>query len=155
MRWTPKLFAIALASLSLPVFSHAVEKKISKSALPPVVAKTAEEQSKGAIVRAYIQDRENGRVEYEVEMIVNGHSKDVSIGTDGGVLEVEEQVEMNALPESVQAGLKAKAGRGNITKIESLTKHGAIVAYEAQVSTRGKRLEIQVGPDGTPLDHEE
>ncbi len=137
------------------MLSHAAEKRISKSALPPAVEKTAAEQSKGAIVRGYTQDKENGQVEYEVEMTVNGHSKDVSFGSDGRVLEVEEQVEMGALPAAVQAGLKGRAGRGNITKIESLTKHGAIVAYEAQVSNQGKHSEIQVGPDGKPLDHEE
>ena len=30
-----------------------------------------------------------------------------------------------------------------------------LVAYEAQVTTNGKRSEVQVGPDGKPLDHEE
>ena len=145
------LWFAVLLSLSVP--SHAAEKKISKSALPGPVAKTAEEQSKGAIVKAYTQDAENGQVEYEVEMTVNGHSRDVSIGPDGRVLEVEEQIEISALPASVQQGLKQKAGNGIITKIESITKRGAIVAYEAQVTTQGKHKEIQVGPNGQALDH--
>jgi hypothetical protein len=29
------------------------------------------------------------------------------------------------------------------------------VAYEAQVMTGGKKSEVQVGPDGKPLNHEE
>jgi hypothetical protein len=29
------------------------------------------------------------------------------------------------------------------------------VAYEAKIMTDGKKSEIQVGPDGKPLDHEE
>jgi hypothetical protein len=68
---------------------------------------------------------------------------------------VEEQVEMGALPAAVQAGLKQKAGSRNITKIESITKHDLIVAYEAQVMTQGKQKEIQVGPLGQTPDHEE
>ena len=48
-----------------------------------------------------------------------------------------------------------KAGSGKITKVESIRKHGAIVAYEAKVLTNGKRSEVQVAPDGKPLDHEE
>ena len=40
-------------------------------------------------------------------------------------------------------------------KVESITKHDKVVAYEAQVITNGKRSEVQVGPDGKPLDHEE
>jgi hypothetical protein len=39
--------------------------------------------------------------------------------------------------------------------VESLTKHGTLVAYEAQVLNKGKKSEIQVGPDGKPLAHEE
>jgi hypothetical protein len=51
--------------------------------------------------------------------------------------------------------LQAKAGKGKITKVESLTKKDKLVAYEAQVVTNGKKSEVQVGPDGKPLDHEE
>ena len=150
-----KLTGLVLTVLSISVFSHAAEKRIPKSSLPPAVARTAEQQSQGARVRGYTQDNENGQVEYEVEMTVSGHSKDVSIGADGRVLEVEEQVEMGALPAAVQAGLKQKAGSRSITKIESITKHDVIVAYEAQVMTQGKQKEIQVGPLGQTLDHEE
>jgi hypothetical protein len=70
-------------------------------------------------------------------------------------VEVEEQVELDRLPADVKAGLTAKAGKGTIKKVESITKHDKLVAYEAQVMTDGKRSEVQVGPDGKPLDHEE
>jgi hypothetical protein len=71
------------------------------------------------------------------------------------VIEVEEQVELQAVPAEVKAGLQAKAGKGKITKVESITKKDKLVAYEAQVVTDGKKSEVQVGPDGKPLDHEE
>jgi hypothetical protein len=51
--------------------------------------------------------------------------------------------------------LQAKAGDGKLVKVESLTRNGKCVAYEAQVVTDGKRSELQVGPDGRLLDHEE
>jgi hypothetical protein len=88
-------------------------------------------------------------------MIVNGHSKDVQIDPSGTVTEVEEAVGMDALSPEVKAGLAAKAGAGKIVKVESLTKKGKIVAYEAKIDTTGKKSEIQVAPDGKPLDHEE
>ncbi len=155
MKLTPWNCALMLLLVSTPLLTHATEKKIPKSALPAAVAKTAEEQSKGAIVKGYSKDNEDGQVEYEVEMMVNGHTKDVSIGTAGNVLEIEEQIEMNALSSSVKAAIKAKAGSGNVTKVESLTKHGSVVAYEAQVTINGKNKEIQVGPHGETLTHEE
>ena len=39
--------------------------------------------------------------------------------------------------------------------MESLTKKDKLVAYEAKVVKDGKKSEIQVGPDGKALDHEE
>jgi hypothetical protein len=55
----------------------------------------------------------------------------------------------------VKAGLQSKAGSGKILKVESITKHDKLVAYEAKLTTNGKKSEIQVGPNGKPLDHEE
>ncbi len=131
------------------------EKHIKRSDLPAAVQKTADEQSKGATVRGYTKETEEGKLEYEVEMTVSGHTKDVSIDPAGNVLEVEEQVALETLPATVRDGLQQKAGKGKITKVETITKHGTLVAYEAQVVTGGKRSEVQVGPDGKPLDHEE
>lgn len=144
-------FCIAFCALH----AAATEKSIPRDKLPAAVQRTADEQSKGALIRRYVMDDEAGQLEYEVEMTANGHSKDVTIAPDGTLLEVEEQVAMAQLPPAVAEGMKLKAGKGTITKVESLTKKGKIVAYEAQVVTSGKHSEIQVGPDGKPLDHEE
>ena len=84
-----------------------------------------------------------------------GHTKDITMAEDGTVAEVEEQVKLDALPAEVKAGLQAKAGAGKITNVETLTKKDKLVAYEAQINTNGKKSEVQVGPDGKPLDHEE
>lgn len=58
-------------------------------------------------------------------------------------------------PPAVQEGLKNKAGKGAIGKVESIIKQGKLVAYEAQVHAFVHPSEIQVGPDGQPLAHEE
>lgn len=149
------MFAAGTALIALAASGYASEKPIRRADLPSAVQKTAAEQSKGATVRRYVKDNEDGRLEYEVEMTADGHSKDISIAPDGMLLEIEEQVELNSLPAKVEQGLQSRAGRGTITKVESITKHGKVVAYEAQVRTSGKHSEIQVGPDGRRLNHEE
>jgi uncharacterized membrane protein YkoI len=133
----------------------AQEKKIKREDLPPAVEKTVASQSQGATIKGFSQEKENGQIFYEAEMIVNGHSKDVLMDANGAIVEVEEQVEFEKLPAEVKAGLAAKAGKGTISKVETITKHDKLVAYEAKVTTAGKRSEVQVGPDGKPLDHEE
>ena len=62
---------------------------------------------------------------------------------------------LNTLPATVRAGLQHKIGTGRITKVASITKRGAVVAYQADALTAGEKLEIQVGPHGKMLDHEE
>jgi len=149
------LVAFAAGTLLLAGNASAQEKKIKRSDLPPAVEKTVAAQSAGATIRGFSTEIEKGQTLFEVEMTVSGHSKDVSMTADGSIVEVEEQVALDSLSPEVSAGLQAKAGKGKITKVESLTKKDKLVAYEAQVVTNGKRSEVQVGPDGKPLDHEE
>jgi hypothetical protein len=149
------LFAIAASGFLLVGTAAAQEKKIKRSELPPAVEKTVAAQSSGATIRGFSAEKEKGQTFYEAQLKVNGHSKDVLIAADGAVVEVEEQVMLDSLSKEVQLGLQARAGKGNILKVESISKKGKLVAYEAQVETNGKKSEIQVRPDGKPLDHEE
>ena len=132
----------------------ASEKALKKSDLPAAVQKTADEQSKGAVIRGYSREVEGGALQYEVAMTVAGHAREVSIAPDGRILEIEEEIAWDALPASVSQGLEKAAGGGKVTKVESLTKQSKLVAYEAQVVKGSKRSEVQVGPEGKPLDHE-
>jgi hypothetical protein len=147
--------AMAATGLLLAGTASAQEKKIKRSDLPPAVEKTVAAQSAGATIRGFSTEKEKGQILYEVEMTVNGHSKDISMTADGSIVEIEEQVALDSLSPEIKAGLQAKAGKGKILKVESLTKKDKLVAYEAQVETNGKKSEVQVGPDGKPLDHEE
>ncbi len=123
--------------------------------LPPAVEKAVAGQSQGATVRGFFQEKENGQIFYEVELTVDGHRKDVLVDRNGAIVEVEEEIPLGSLSPSMQAGLHGKAGRGKLVKVESLTKESKLVAYEAEVLTNGKKSEVQVGPDGGALDHEE
>jgi len=151
---TPTLLLSATICLGV-VFAQEQEKKIRRVDLPPTVEKTVATESQGATVKGFSEEKENGQTHYEAEMTVSGHSKDILIGKDGAIVEVEEQVAWETLPAAVKSGLRTKAGSGRILKVESFTKHGKVVAYEAKVEANGKKKEIQVGRDGKALDHEE
>jgi uncharacterized membrane protein YkoI len=150
-----RFVVMAAGGLLLAGGASAQEKKIKRSDLPPAVEKTVAAQSAGATIRGFSTEKEKGQILYEVEMTVNGHSKDISMAADGSIVEIEEQVALDSLSPEIKAGLQAKAGKGKILKVESLSKKDKLVAYEAQVETNGKKSEVQVGPDGKPLDHEE
>jgi uncharacterized lipoprotein YajG len=149
------LFITIAASAFLLAGTAAQEKRIKRSDLPPAVEQTVAAQSAGATVRGFSTEKEKGQLFYEAQLTVNGHTKDVLIAADGAIAEIEEEVVLDSLSTTVKAGLQTKAGKGKILKVESITKKDKLVAYEAQIETNGKKSEIQVGPDGKPLDHEE
>jgi len=150
-----RLPVIAALSLTLPLYALAQEKKIERSALPPAVEQTVQQQSQGATIKGFATEHEHGKKVYEAEMIVNGHTKDIQIAADGTLNEVEEEVAFDSLPAAVQSALTVKAAGAKIVKVESLTKKEKLVAYEAATLKGAKKGEIQVGPDGKTLAHEE
>jgi uncharacterized membrane protein YkoI len=138
-------------TLCISALGLAEEKAISRSDLPPAVEKTLQQQLKGATIKGFSAEKEDGRVVYEAQLLVNGHTKDIQLDASGTIQEVEEEVAFDSLPIEVKASLRAKAKNGKITKVESLIKQDKLVAYEAQVEKNGKRSEIQVGPKGERL----
>jgi hypothetical protein len=133
--------------------TQAQERKLKREQLPPAVEKTVAKESEGAEIKGFATEVEHRQKLYEASLIVSGHSKDILIDKNGNIIEIEEEVSMDSLPATVQAALKKAAGSGTIQVIESLTKNGNLVAYEAQVKHGKKRSEVQVGPNGEKLKH--
>jgi hypothetical protein len=151
-----RVFTVAILATSLlGITARAQDKKIKRADLPPAVEKTVAAQSQGATIKGFATEKEKGQVFYEAELMVGGRTKDILMNDKGEIVEVEEQVAMDSLSPAVKNGLQTKAGKGKLVKVESLTKGGRLVAYEAVVLTGNKRSEVQVGPDGKSLDHEE
>jgi hypothetical protein len=146
---------VALLSCALQSVAEEQEKKIERSNLPPAVEKMVAAHSQSATIRGFAEEIENGQKLYEVKLMVDGHKKNILMDANGAIVEVEEEVAMESLSPAVRDGLQAKAGSGKVVRVESITKNNKLVAYEAKVMTDGKKSEVQVGPDGKPLDHEE
>ena len=72
---------------------------------------------------------------------------------NGNIVEIEEEVALESVPPAVKEALLEAAGSGKIVRVESLSKNGRLVAYEAVVRAGNKQHEIQVGPDGKKLAH--
>jgi hypothetical protein len=142
------------ALLSVAAFGFAEEKTIQRSELPPAVEKALQQQLQGATIKDFTTEQEDGKVVYEAELVVQGHSKDILFDANGQVQEIEEEVAFETLPTEVKASLTTWSKGGKIAKVESLTKRDKLVAYEAVVERNGKRSEIQVGPKGKKLHHE-
>lgn len=155
MRIKVRISAATLAVAALFTIAHAQERKITRDKLPPAVEKTVASESQGATIKGFATEVENRQRFYELSLSVNGHNKDILMDETGKIVEVEEEVSFESLPASVQAALKARAGSAKISVVESLTKNGTLVAYEAHLKRGLKRAEIQVGPNGEKLNEPE
>jgi hypothetical protein len=153
--WKKLLFASLVTGLAVLSAVQAQDKKLKREELPPAVEKTVAQVSNGAAIRGFSTEVEDGKRLYEVELVVSGHGKDISMDEQGNVVEVEEEVSAESLPPTVKEGLTKAAGSGTVATVETITKKGKLVAYEAVVKTGTKRSEIQVGPDGKKLAHPE
>ena len=151
MNFYLRFFALVLASGLTFLTAQAQETRIKRSQLPAAVEKTVAKESEGATIKGFAKEIEKGQTFYELELIVDGHTKDVLMDKHGNVVEVEEQVSMDSLPTAVQEALKQAAGAGTIGIIESITKNGTLVSYEAHVKHGKKRSEIKVGPNGETM----
>jgi uncharacterized membrane protein YkoI len=149
------LTTVMAVAFAVTILFASAETKVARSSLPPAVEKTVQAQSQGATIKGISSETEDGVFQYEVEMMVGGHSRDIAIAKDGTLLEVEEEVAMNTLPAGVQSALTAKAGTAKITKVESITKKDKVVAYEAATLRGSRKGEVQVGSNGEKLAHEE
>ncbi len=153
MRYTASIAGISV--MLLTIGASAQEKKVERSELPPAVAKTVGQVATGATIRGFSTEVENEKRVYEAELVVDGHTRDVEIASDGTVNEVEEEVSFDSLPDGVKSALSERAGAAKIVKVESLTKHDKLVVYEAATLRGTKKGEVQVGPNGERLAHEE
>ena len=128
-------------------FAAAQERKLTFEQLPPAVQKTAKAESDGATVRGYSSEVENGRTEYEAQLTIDGHKRDVSMDASGKVLEREDEVKFDSLPQAVRDGLRKQAVAGKIERVEKVTSDKRTI-YEAMVRDRGKTHEIAVTAAG-------
>lgn len=155
MQGRGSICAAVIVGFMIVTVAPAQERRIRRSNLPPAVEKTVSGLAANAKIRGFTQERDNGQTFYEAELLVDGLSRDVLMDAKGNIVEVESEVPIDKLPPAVKTALVARAGKGRILNVESIAKPDTIVAYEAHVSTRGRRSEIQVGPNGERLDHEE
>jgi len=142
---------IAVVLAFVPVALVAQETKVKMKDLPPAVQKTVQEQTRTAKLRGLSKEVENGKTFYEAETTVNGKSRDVLIDPEGKVVEVEEATTLDAIPEPARKAFQQQAGStGKVLTVETVTK-GSVVDYEAVIQKGGKKSEVAVHADGSPV----
>jgi len=122
-------------------------KTIDLSKYPASVRATIEAETRNATIRGVSKETEKGVVQYEVETIVNGHTRDFNVDTSGKILVVEEEMSVDAAPAAVREALKSYAKVIRLEKVEQ----GGKTTYEASVQGKnGKKTAVELDVNGKP-----
>jgi hypothetical protein len=118
--------------------------------LPAAVQKTVEDSLKGGQIKTIGKEREDGIEQYEVESQLDGKSRDFNVDAKGNLLLVEEASTIDAIPGPAKASILKKVADGKLGKVETFTKPGQPMMYEAAYTDKkGKHHEVLVKADGT------
>ncbi len=143
--------ALLTALCAAPAFAI-TEKPIAVRDLPAAVRKTIESQvgSTGAKIKHTTVEVAKGKTMYECESVrANGKEQDFEVDAQGKLGEVEDAVELSALPAAVKAAVdKAMEGGGVLKELVSVTRDGKLTGYGATVAKNGKSREYEMGLDG-------
>lgn len=124
-----------------------------KVQLPAPVTAAFKKAYPNATIRGTAKEAENGKTVYEVESVEHGRSRDLIYGTDGQVLEVEEQIDPADLPAPVTASLKKMYPAAKVALAEKLTR-GKTIRYELTLKGAAKQS-VSFTPEGKPVPPEE
>jgi hypothetical protein len=125
-------------------------KSLQLKDLPAGVQKTVQDNLKGAGIKSIGKEKEDGVEQYEIETMLNGKSRDFNVDVKGNLLVLEEATTLDAIPAAAKAGILKKVADGKLTEVETFTKTGQPMMYEAAYTDKkGKKHEVLVKADGS------
>jgi hypothetical protein len=147
MNRTARLLVGIVLGLVISVGAQATEKKIKQSALPEAVQKTAEQESAGATVTGYTKDTVEGEMVYQMDLVADGKVRGVTMGSDGAVLSVQQEITWEEVPDAVKTDFTNVTGKGKLGPVSSVSKLGEVVSYEAVLVKNGVKANVQIKPN--------
>jgi uncharacterized membrane protein YkoI len=135
------VLALGMAGL---VVAKEADQKLQMKNLPAAVQKGVTANLNGGALKGLSKEVEGGKTIYEVETTLNGRTRDFLLDATGRLIELEDEMAVDAVPAAVKAALEA---HGKILKVESVTR-GKVVTYEGTVEKDGKKSEVAVDANG-------
>jgi len=153
MRALILMLSVAGAIALTPVFGQeqATEKPVKLQELPPAVQEVVKVQGKNATVRGFSKEVKDGRTLYEIEMRVNGRTRDLTVDAQGAIVSDEQQTTLSEIPEAARTAIQKAATGGKLTLVEKVIEGGSTF-YEGHIMKGGKEIEIKVDANGKPVE---
>jgi uncharacterized membrane protein YkoI len=138
------VLAFGMAGLVVVDRADGADQKLQMKDLPAAVQKGVMANLNGGTLKGLSKEVEGGKTTYEVETTLNGRTRDFLLDATGRLIELEDELAMDAVPAAVKTALET---HGKIVKVESVTR-GKVVTYEGTVEKDGKKSEVAVDANG-------
>ncbi len=92
-------------------------------------------------------EQEDGRVIYEIELLIGDREAEVEVTAEGEVLEFDEEMPVAAVPEAVMVAAQKAVPDGTPTEAEKQIENGTVL-YEIEFNTADGEVEVRVSEDG-------
>jgi hypothetical protein len=139
---TKSLFTAAFA---IALGASAGEKTLKREQVPELVLKAAQAKYPQAKFTAFVEEKEEGKTIFEVQLEQAGHQTELMISLDGTWVTEEQVLVLKEVPEVVQKALLNSAyGKAKVKRIEKVIEAKTPDAphFEFLVVAAGKRHEL-------------
>ena len=116
--------------------------------LPKDVVKAGTTKFPKAKMESAVKGTADGETSYEVTMRAGKFGIDVTVTSEGKIVQVEKEMAFTDLPKPVAEAFNAKYAKAKINRIEELSKDDKIISYELLIEAAEKTLEAYFDPQG-------
>ena len=147
--WITTILTTFLIAFGL---ANASAKEVSKHEVPKAVLEAFEKAYPNAKEVEFEKEIFEGKAAYEVEYKENGREYEILYNSDGVILQIEETLDVKALPEPIIQAISKAYPKATIEDAERVIKSdGTITVYEIEIKTEGKKLELELDSNGKIL----
>ena len=138
---------LIMALVTIP-FTFAGDEKVPLDKLPKEVVKAVTSKFAKAKMESAVKTTIDGKPGFEVTLKAGKFGIDVSVTSEGKIVQVEKEMAFDDLPKPVATAFNAKYAKVKIKRIEELSKEDKIISYELLIESAEKTLEAYFDPQG-------
>jgi hypothetical protein len=143
------LITAAVLALATPALAQE-ENTIELTAVPKPAMDAAMANANGVTFDAAQIDDDEGTETYELSgKMASGMTLEIDVLADGTLEEIEEQIDVAALPAEVAAALEQNLPGFAPTYVEKSTRPDGAVVYEFEGTHDGKEIDAEINADGS------
>ena len=136
--------------------ANASEEDLSRHQVPKAILEAFEKAHPNAQEVEFEKKIVGGKTGYEVEYMENGREYEILYDSDGVIIQMEETLDVKALPEPIVQAISKAYPKATIEDAEKVMKpDGTVIVYEVEIKTEGKKFELELDANGKILKTEQ